>query len=65
MTYMCRKIPGDTDGRKGHQRLRNNNHPRHNEEKNGSAIAGVPGEKPKLTSDKLPDSLSKFPCIQL
>ena len=25
-------------------------------------IAGVPGEKP---SDKLPDSPSKFPCIQL
>ena len=24
-------------------------------------IAGVPGEKP----DKLPDSPSKFPCIQL
>ena len=28
-------------------------------------IAGVPGEKPKETSDKLPDSPSKFPCIQL
>ena len=28
-------------------------------------IAGVPGEKPSVTSDKLPDSPSKFPCIQL
>jgi len=28
-------------------------------------IAGVPGEKPLVTSDKLPDSPSKFPCIQL
>ena len=28
-------------------------------------IAGVPGEKPQVTSDKLPDSCSKFPCIQL
>ena len=28
-------------------------------------IAGVPGEKPEVTSDKLPDSPSKFPCIQL
>ena len=28
-------------------------------------IAGVPGEKPQVTSDKLPDSPSKFPCIQL
>ena len=27
--------------------------------------AGVPGEKPQVTSDKLPDSPSKFPCIQL
>ena len=26
-------------------------------------IAGVPGEKPQVTSDKLPDSCSKFPCI--
>ena len=25
----------------------------------------VPGEKPYVTSDKLPDSPSKFPCIQL
>ena len=30
-----------------------------------SAFAGVPGEKPQVTSDKLPDSPSKFPCIQL
>jgi len=28
-------------------------------------IAGVPGEKPQVTSDKLPDSPCKFPCIQL
>ena len=28
-------------------------------------IAGVPGEKPQVTSDKLPDSPSKFPCIHL
>ena len=28
-------------------------------------IAGVPGEKPEVTSDKLPDSHSKFPCIHL
>ena len=28
-------------------------------------LAGVPGEKPKVTSDKVPDSPSKFPCIQL
>ena len=28
-------------------------------------IAGVPGEKPQVTSDKLLDSPSKFPCIQL
>ena len=27
--------------------------------------AGVPGEKPYVTSDKLPDSHSKFPCIHL
>ena len=26
-------------------------------------IAGVPGEKPQVTSDKLPDSPSKFPCF--
>jgi len=30
-----------------------------------NAIAGVPGEKPSVTSDKLPDSRSKFPCIHL
>ena len=29
------------------------------------SIAGVPGEKPEVTSDKLPDSRSKFPCIHL
>ena len=29
------------------------------------SIAGVPGEKPSVTSDKLPDSPSKFPCIHL
>ena len=28
-------------------------------------IAGVPGEKPSVTSDKLPDFPSKFPYIQL
>ena len=28
-------------------------------------FAGLPGEKPQVTSDKLPDSPSKFPCIQL
>ena len=32
---------------------------------NGRLIAGVPGEKPQVTSDKLPDSRSKVPCIQL
>ena len=31
----------------------------------GERIARVPGEKPYVTSDKLPDSPSKFPCIQL
>ena len=30
-----------------------------------NSSAGVPGEKPEVTSDKLPDSPSKFPCIQL
>ena len=30
-----------------------------------AGYAGVPGEKPSVTSDKLPDSCSKFPCIQL
>ena len=30
-----------------------------------TTIAGVPGEKPSVTSDKLQDSPSKFPCIQL
>ena len=34
-------------------------------QRNCELIAGVPGEKPKVTSDKLPDSHSKFPCIQL
>ena len=28
-------------------------------------IAGVPGEKPQVTSDKLLDSPSKCPCIHL
>ena len=32
---------------------------------NIKAIAGVPGEKPEVMSDKLPDSPSKFPCIHL
>jgi len=31
----------------------------------GQKIAGVPGEKPEVTSDKLSDSPSKFPSIQL
>ena len=31
----------------------------------GLTFAGVPGEKPWVTCDKLPDSPSKFPCIHL
>ena len=34
-------------------------------EKMSKILAGVPGEKPQVTSDKLPHSPSKFPCIQL
>ena len=30
-----------------------------------NSYAGVPGEKSQVTSDKLPDSPFKFPCIQL
>ena len=33
--------------------------------KTSKIIAGVPGEKPSVTSDKFPDSPFKFPCIQL
>ena len=48
-------------------KTRNMSHATHNlrAQRNCELIAGVPGEKPKVTSDKLPDSHSKFPCIQL
>ena len=50
----------------GKQHLRQQQQQHQQSEQNTTKIiAGVPGEKPLVTSDKLPDSPSKFPCIHL